>query len=173
MNEKSSEKPVGFGFSILFWILFLVLLTWLFRDMIDWQHNPNQEVQSTMRTDGVAEVVLRQNRLGHYVTAGEINSQPVRFLLDTGATGVSIPQHIAEKLGLEAGRPFRVQTANGEVTVYSTRLDSVSIGEIEINDLGGSINPHMDRDDILLGMRFLRKLEMIQRGDTLTLRTLM
>lgn len=173
MKENSSEKPVGFGFSILFWILFLLLLTWLFRDLIDWQHNPNQEVNSTLHTDGVAEVVLQQNRLGHYVTAGEINAQPVRFLLDTGATGVSIPQHIAEQLGLTAGRPFKVQTANGAVTVFRTRLNSVSIGDIRLTDLGGSINPYMEQDDILLGMRFLRKLEMIQRGDTLTLRNLM
>ena len=40
---------------------------------------------------------------------------PVTFLLDTGATQVSIPAHIADKLSLSGQGSYRVQTANGNV----------------------------------------------------------
>ena len=115
-------------------------------------------------------VVLQRNRAGHYVTAGEINGQPVTFLLDTGATGVAIPAHLAEKLGIQGGRPVRVQTANGLATSYLTRLDSVSVGDIKLNDVEAGVVPGFTGNQILLGMSFLRHIEFTQRGRTLVLR---
>ena len=52
---------------------------------------------------GVDEWVLRRNRSGHYFSPGLINGQPVRFLLDTGATHTSVPAHLAQSLGLRPG----------------------------------------------------------------------
>ena len=54
--------------------------------------------------------------------------------------------------------------------MFLTRLDSISIGDIEIRDIRATINPNTDDDDILLGMTFLKHLEFTQRGNTLTLR---
>ena len=56
-----------------------------------------------LQSNGKAQVTLQQNRQGHYVTNGAINGTQVTFLLDTGATQVSIPGHIAETLSLQAG----------------------------------------------------------------------
>ena len=46
------------------------------------------------------------------------------------------------------------------------------LGGIEISDLGAVVADGMSSDTVLLGMNFLRRLEMVQRGEQLTLRPL-
>lgn len=152
------------------WILGLALLTWVFSGVLDWQRNPNSRVQTRITEEDSREVVLKRNRQGHYIATGKINGQPVEFLLDTGATHVSIPASIARHLALRPGAPRRVQTANGSITTYATTLNSVELGDIELNRVAASINPHSNADEVLLGMAFLKHLELVQRGNTLTLR---
>ncbi len=152
------------------WVVFLGLLTLFFGDWLETQHNPNREVQGQVLESGVREVVLQRNRGGHYVATGRINGRPVRFLLDTGATTVSVPAGLARHLDLERGAPQLARTANGVVTTYATRLHSVELGEIEVNSVRANINPGMRGEEILLGMSFLKQLEFTQRGNTLTIR---
>lgn len=151
------------------WILFLSILTFAFNKYLDQQNNPNQNV-SIQKENNVAEVKLKQNRYGHYVVTGQINQIPVTFMLDTGATLISIPATLAEKLKLTKGYPTQSKTANGNITVYSTRLNSVGIGAIELNNIRASINPHMNGEEILLGMSFMKHLEMTQKGGEMILR---
>ena len=153
----------------LAWLLFLALLTFFFNNYLEQQNNPNQKVSSKFGNN-VTEVRLIQNRYGHYIVNGQINHLPVTFLLDTGATLISIPSQIAQKLQLKKGYPVQSKTANGNITVYSTRLDSVSIGAIELNNIRATINPYMTGDEILLGMSFMKHLEMTQKGKELILR---
>jgi aspartyl protease family protein len=77
---------------------------------------------------------------------------------------------MAEKLGLRRGPAQQYNTANGVITGYLTRLNSVRLGDIELHDIRASINPRDQGDELLLGMSFLRELEFTQRGDTLTIR---
>lgn len=151
------------------WILAAVLLTWLFAGLLERQRNPNSSVRSDTGPAGEARVVLERNRFGHYIASGRINGQEVEFLLDTGATVVSVPQNVAERLGLVRGQPTLVQTANGRIVNYATRLDSVEIGGIKLSEVAATINPGTSAGEVLLGMAFLKHLEMTQRGNTLTL----
>lgn len=155
---------------IFAWIIALGFLVMFFNGVLERQHNPNQSVQTTMGQDGIREIKLKRNRQGHYVTRGWINNQPVVFLLDTGATVVSIPERVANRLGLERGRAGYSSTANGTIQTFATKLDSIGIGDIQMNHIAAQINPHMHTEEILLGMSFLKRLELIQRGDTLTIR---
>lgn len=155
---------------ILGWITVLGLLTLFFSDYLTRQYNPNQELTVTQAKDGAVEVRLQRNRYGHYVATGTINNQPVTFLLDTGATHISVPGRVARDLGLEPGMRMPVATANGQIDVYATRLDSVSLGGIELSNVRANINPYMDMDDILLGMSFLKHLNFSQHGDQLIIR---
>ncbi len=154
----------------LAWILFLGILTMAFTKFLDRQNNPNQKIAVSYNADQIAEVVLQQNRQGHYLANGAINDKAVTFLLDTGATHISIPEHIARQLNLTKGFPMKVSTANGAITVYDTRLDSVSIGAITLHNIRANINPFMKSDEILLGMSFMKQLELIQRNGQLILR---
>ena len=141
-----------------------------FQDELDKQYNPNSQPQVRLNDSGQAEVILKQNRQGHYVTQGTINDSQVVFLLDTGATQVSIPAHIADELQLQSFGSYPVQTANGTVTVYQTKIDQLSIGNIFLYNVAAHINPAMKSDAILLGMSALKKIEFSQKGKQLTLR---
>ena len=170
--EPSSSRRIGKGMIVAAWILALTLLTFLFSGFLDRQRNPNQQLVSRISEDGIPEVALKRNRYGHYLATGHINGQPVRFLLDTGASDVVIPGPLAEQLKLTRGLPVAYQTANGTITGYRTLLDSVGLGPLHLKQVPASINPYFQSDDILLGMSVLKHLEFTQRGDTLTLRPL-
>ncbi len=169
MNNNDSNSKIGQGMIYLAWFMFLALLTFGFKNYLEQQNNPNQTV-STKWNKGIAEVRLKQNRYGHYLANGQINQIPVTFLLDTGATLISIPESIAKKIDLKKGHLAHSRTANGTITVYNTRLSSVGIGAIELNNIRATINPHMEGDEILLGMSFMKHLEMTQKGKELILR---
>lgn len=169
-TENDHPKRVGIWMVVAMWVIVLWLLTMFLSEWSRRDHNPNQNVSSQMSAEGVREIVLQRNRKGHYVTNGYINELPVVFMLDTGATDISIPLEIADRIGLEKGATVLFETANGTAAGYLTNLDSVAIGHIELNNVRASINPNVGDTDILLGMTFLKHLEFTQRGNTLTLR---
>ncbi len=169
--EEHNNSNIGKVMLILSLIMALGMMTWFFSDVLDKQRNPNQQVMAATSSEGFPEVTLQQNRHGHYVATGSINGYTVDYLLDTGATDVAIPGDLAKAMNLKLGPEIKVHTANGTVMARLTRLDRVDLGAISLRNVAATINPSMDEDDeILLGMSFLRKLEMIQRGETLILR---
>lgn len=166
--QDDHSKTMGKGMLLMASIMAMALLTLFFADLESKQRNPNQHPISTV-TSANAEVVLERNRAGHYMVTGSINNQEVEFLLDTGATHVVIPARIAESIGLPFGRATRAMTANGPITVYTTRIDDLRIGAIHLTDVPASINPAA-QPGILLGMSALKQIEFVQRGNLLTLR---
>ncbi|MEE4376228.1 MAG: TIGR02281 family clan AA aspartic protease [Candidatus Competibacteraceae bacterium] len=169
-NPDPTQRRLGKIMIFVAWLLVLGLLTLFFNRWLDSQNNPNRQLNSYVTADGVPEVVLGRDRVGHYVAPGLINGQPVRFLVDTGATRVSIPAHLADRLGLQQGAPLRSLTANGPITVYATVVRKMSLGEITLYGVPADLNPYMDEEIVLLGMSFMKNLELIQKDGTLTLR---
>ncbi|WP_438862820.1 retropepsin-like aspartic protease family protein [Neptunicella sp.] len=167
MSDAQPHK-FGKGMFVLAWLSALLLLSLWFDDLLDEQFNPNQHPSSTYTSNQVM-VTLQPNKQGHYVATGSINGYPVTYLLDTGATQVSIPAHLASKLGLQAGYPQQVNTANGVIQVASTRINTLSLGEIELHDIAAHLNPAIASDEILLGMSALKKLDFQQRNGALIL----
>jgi len=166
---QHSTKKLGMMFTVSGWIIGFVLLALIFSKILDRQTNPNQSV-ATSESSQFLEIELQRNRYGHYIFDGEINGKPVSFLVDTGATTISIPTTLQTYLKLEAGPSYNVSTANGTVKVYSTRLDELKMGEILLTDIRAHLNPGLPDGEILLGMEVLKRMEMIQRGDSLIIR---
>ena len=162
-------KNIGQGMLIASFTLVLAALTLYFNDWLAEQSNPNQNPNFSISDIGVREVVLERNRQGHYIANGQLNGIPVTFLLDTGATEVAIPSEVADKAGLNRGRAQQASTANGVVTVFSTEIDELRIGNIVLYDIDASITPSILGNTILLGMSALRQIEFTQRGSNLTL----
>ncbi len=151
-----------------FWLLILGLgYLWASRHL-EFMQNPNQSPATEMH-QGSKRVELAINRYGHYVANGTINTAPVTFLLDTGATAVSIPVDVAARLGLKRGKPIQLSTANGIATGYAVTLNSVAIGGLQRQNVRAHINPGLPTGDLLLGMSYLRHFQLTQQGDTLTL----
>ena len=151
------------------WILLLAFGSYFAQKWLD-KRNRGQIPANISGPDGRLSVELQADQLGHYVVIAEVNGQPVTFLVDTGASGVSIPGDIASNLGLEPGLTYPVSTANGIINVRSTHLARLSIGKISLDNVRASINPAMDGDVGLLGMTFLRHFELVQRDGYLTIR---
>ncbi len=169
-DDLQEQKRMGMTMQVLAWLVLLALGVFYFSDLLDKQHNPNQNLRTSYGEDGALEVVLQRNKFGHYVTSGTINGEPVVFMLDTGASGVAIPEAVARRLGVPRGRAFQTQTANGITTSYAANLESVSVGGIELYDIPAGITPGLQSEQVLLGMSFLKHIEFTQRGDTLILR---
>ena len=167
-HPQHNHRRIGGVMIGLCWIVVIGVVTLLFSGLLDEQHNPKARLETTNR-DGLAQVRLRQNRMGHYVATGTLNGQPAVFLLDTGATTVSVPEELARDLALRKGKTVQSQTANGTVTTWLTRIDEVRLGSIVMRNVLANINPGMRGHEVLLGMSFLRHLDFRQSDGTLTL----
>lgn len=165
-----NQTRQGFArlFTHLTWIIILGLFYLLFEDQLQQKENPNYNLSLNQTNE---PVVLKRNRQGHYLAPGTINGAQVIFLLDTGATEISIPGQLADDLNLKPGRASYASTANGTIKVYNTRLSSVALGGLEMQNINAHINPHMQGNTVLLGMSYLQHLEIIQRNGTLTLKS--
>jgi aspartyl protease family protein len=129
-----------------------------------------QNVAAQASGSGAPKVVLTADSNGHFVTMGSINGTPVRFLVDTGATMVSIGATDARRIGLDPskGVPGVTNTANGQARVFRMRLDSVRVGDVTLNGVDAAVH-QSDMAVTLLGMSFLNRMEMQRAGDTMTL----
>jgi len=169
--EKSPDphRKTGLFMLAIAWLLVFSGIYWFFDDWYRRQYNPNSSAALLVNQ---AEVVLQRNRAGHYVAAGEINGINVTFLVDTGATQVALSEKFARQLGVRRGGNVSVQTANGTVAGFSTRLDMVRIGSIEVHDVSALVAPGIGDDTVLLGMSFLQHVEFTQRNGQLILKPL-
>lgn len=118
-----------------------------------------------------ASVTLSADTRGHFVTTGAINGNTIQFLVDTGATAVTLSSADARRLGINylAGPRSYSQTANGVVPAYRVKLDSVRVGDITANNVDAIVIEGNVLPIALLGMSFLNRMEMKRDGMTMTL----
>jgi aspartyl protease family protein len=122
---------------------------------------------------GPREMVLTQEGDGHFYVMGTVNGTPVRFLIDTGASGIALSPADARRLGIDlAGLTFSesFETANGVGRGAPFIADGLSVGPLHMSDVAMSINQAPMRAS-LLGLSYLRELESFEvRGRRLYLR---
>ncbi|MCF2903645.1 TIGR02281 family clan AA aspartic protease [Octadecabacter sp. CECT 8868] len=100
----------------------------------------------------------------HFHLTLMINSVPVDFLVDTGASQMVLTQDDAARVGLDADELSYIgiaYTANGEVATAPVRLDTVDLGDIRDRRVRASVNSG-DMDKSLLGMSYLSRFESIE-----------
>ena len=116
-------------------------------------------------------VTLGANSQGHFITLGQINGRTVQFLVDTGATSVSIPASVAESAGIDYRKGQRgfTQTANGVAAAYKIVFDSVTVGDVTVYQVDGIVMEGKGMEVALLGMSFLNRMEMKRDGAQMTL----
>ncbi|MCG8427640.1 MAG: TIGR02281 family clan AA aspartic protease [Chromatiales bacterium] len=120
------------------------------------------------------EVVLWPDKQGSFLTSGSINGQSVKMLVDTGATSIAMSEVQAKRLGLAyqiKGERIAVRTASGVAKAYALKLDRVRVGEITLFNVEAAVVQGNYPANVLLGMSFLKQLDMINEGNKLILRT--
>jgi len=120
---------------------------------------------------GGTEIVLTAGPGGHFVTQGSINGRGTQFVVDTGATMVSMGAAEARRLGInfETGQRMQAHTANGVTTGYRISLSTLRIQDVEVHNVEAAVMP-MGMPYILLGNSFLSRFQMKQENGTMTLK---
>ncbi|MFM9836390.1 MAG: TIGR02281 family clan AA aspartic protease [Methylophilaceae bacterium] len=134
-----------------FWLCLAGLIYYL----ADGIQNPNK--LETLGTE--SSVVLKRSLDGHYRSEALINGAKLDVLVDTGATGVTISQAVADKLNLKSNDAIRTNTANGDSVGYMVRLDSIELGGVRAKNVSAMIAPGLE-GDVLLGMSFLSRMDV-------------
>ncbi len=117
-------------------------------------------------------VFISSDPLGHYYVNGSINGFSTDFVVDTGASLIAMNSNVAKRLGLDyklEGKEGRASTASGVVKTYFLNLKRVRVGDIELNNIQGSVIEGDFPEITLLGMSFLGKLNMSHEGKLLQL----
>ena len=115
-------------------------------------------------------VTLSRDGNGHFMTDAQVNGGHIRFMVDTGATLVSLPMAEAQRLGIDytKGQLGYSQLADGRrVPSWRVNIDSITVGDVTMYDVAGSVNQGNGMP--LLGMSFLGRMEMRNEGQNLTL----
>lgn len=115
-------------------------------------------------------IVLQAGTGGHYYGSGQINGRYVEFMVDSGATTVSMGAAQATALGIkyQSGQRARAHTANGIVSVYLVNLETVRIGPVTLRNVEGSV-AEAPMTKILLGNSFLSRFDIQQNGGQMVL----
>jgi aspartyl protease family protein len=115
-------------------------------------------------------IVLTAGSGGHFHTVGQINGKSVSFMVDTGATKVSMGQAEAERLGVDykSGTRGLADTANGRVPVYAVTLNSVRVGDVEVANVEALVLPAA-MPQVLLGNSFLTRFSMKRENEVMRL----
>lgn len=119
---------------------------------------------------GAQKVTLAAGAGGHFFAEGQVNGAPLRFVVDTGATTIAIPAGDANRLRIDyqKGRRISTQTASGPTPAYLVTLNSVRIGEIELQNVEAVVI-EQGLGIALLGNSFLGRTDMRREGETMTL----
>jgi len=125
----------------------------------------------TSPTAAANYAVVPTNDRGDLVADGEVNGMPVRFVVDTGATFITLPAREASRLGLDYhdGQKVVMETANGNIFAYRLKLDTVSVGDVAVHNVDAVITEGNSLPIALLGMSFLNRTDMKREGTILTL----
>ncbi len=111
------------------------------------------------------EYRIAANDQGHYVTDAFVNGQPIKAVVDTGATSVALRQEDAEALGIfpaPSDYTISVQTANGIARAAPVTLREVNIGSIQLFDVEAIVAERGALSVNLLGMTYLSRLSRVE-----------
>ncbi len=113
---------------------------------------------------------LTADAQGHYLAQGSINGASMRFLVDTGATFISLGAADAKRAHIDPlkGIPGISMTANGPARVWKVKLSSVKLGGISLSDVDATVH-EKDMPVVLLGMSFLNRMDIRRDGMSMTL----
>lgn len=167
--------------NLLIWVVMILGLAtgWLYQDQardmvlrVAGGLAPGRPV--TVSDEKGQAVLIRKSLNGHFQAAGEVNGQPVDFLIDTGATSIALSHDDALRIGFtdaDLNYTLIINTANGQARAAPVRLDTVTVGSVVRRGLRAMVAEPDRLDQSLLGMNFISSLTAFEmRRDEVILR---
>lgn len=118
------------------------------------------------------DLVLKRGKDGHFHMEVTVNNAPIRFLVDTGASIVTLSEDDARRAGFDPGTldyTMQFSTANGTAWGAPIRIERMQAGSLVARDVRAAVGG-AGMSKSLLGMSFLNQLNGFSvKGDTLTL----
>jgi aspartyl protease family protein len=105
-------------------------------------------------------LALKQQSNGHYFVDGAINGKPLVFVIDTGASVVSLPSADAAGAGIACENSTLMETANGIAEACTAVISELKFGHFVIKDARSMIVQNLSQP--LLGMNILQHFKMAQ-----------
>ena len=138
---------------------------------ISWRPAPDNVEKAAGKPTGRGSMVLTADSRGQFSTQVEVNGVSAPFLVDTGASVVTLPSSLARRAGinLEHATPITISTANGRAQAYRVVLNTVKLGSLGANLVEAVVVDDAKLPYALLGMSFLNRMDMRREGDSLTL----
>lgn len=105
---------------------------------------------------------------GHYWATGEVDGARVRFLVDTGATAVSLTPADARRFGIDTrglSYDYEVITAHGRARAAAVTLETLSVDGATIEDVDALVI-EKGLETSLLGMSYLGRLSRFEATPT-------
>ncbi|MEC4747481.1 TIGR02281 family clan AA aspartic protease [Methylomicrobium sp. Wu6] len=124
---------------------------------------PTFKTQPVVAAETIPDVMplaLKQHDSGHYFVDGEINGKPLVFVIDTGASVVSLPGTAASAAGINCKKAARMETANGITEACTAVIPELKFGHFVIKDVESMIVPNLSQP--LLGMNILQHFKIAQ-----------
>ncbi len=150
--------PLGI---VMFW---LVLMAAVYAGMQQVM-KPRQVIVSV-----AGDITIPRARDGHFYVPGQVANQPVVFLVDTGASLVTVSQALADAAGLGGGQPMRFRTANGVIDGRVVADVPVSIGGASLSGVKVAVGLFgVGPGQALLGQSFLSKFRITLTRDAMLL----
>ncbi|MBV1876490.1 MAG: retroviral-like aspartic protease family protein [Pseudomonadales bacterium] len=118
-----------------------------------------------------ASVSIMLNNIGQYKTVGMINGSTVLFLVDTGANILAMNASMAKSLNVDLAesKTVNVTTASGVARSRLVTLALVQVGEIQVSNVAAVVVDGDYPRDILLGMSFLRHVDIQESSGVMNL----
>jgi aspartyl protease family protein len=112
--------------------------------------------------------VITPDARGHFFVDARVDARRIDFMVDTGASLVTLRESDAAALGIHpVPREYTLQsqTANGIVRAAPTTLSMVEVGSLMIRDVQAAVLPDQGLAQNLLGLSFLRRLRRFEYAD--------
>ncbi|MFT6052310.1 MAG: aspartyl protease family protein [Halioglobus sp.] len=131
----------------------------------------SQRISSSYLQPKVLEVSITRDAALQYNTSAAINGHRVQVLVDTGANLIAMNSDHAVAMGVDyaAGEAMRVETASGMQGAKLVNLTSVDVGGIRVENVRAAVIEGGFPTTILLGMSFLKHVDMKESGGILSL----
>ncbi len=127
----------------------------------------NGSTTAENESGGAVSMVLTQGMNGHYFVDGAVNGQFLNFVIDTGASMVSLPQGYGDSAKLKCLKTGVLNTANGDNIVCKSIVQQLKFGTFTLYDVEVLLVPNLSQP--LMGMNVLKRFQMEQNGSQLKL----
>lgn len=127
--------------------------------------------KSTFTASDGGTLHVPRHRDGHFYIDGAVNGVPVQFMVDTGASVVSVSDAVARAAALQGGRRAVFSTASGTREGRIVVADSVALGGFTLHGIEVGTGLAIGNDaQALLGQNVLRHFHVTMDGNAMVLR---